>query len=62
MNSFDENGRIPDIKVFKVIHGIALVFIISIIIYVDTRTRTYFFEIFVAIFCTIIPTASYFIC
>ena len=43
IDAVDEDGRIPDIRLFKVVHGLVLVMIISIIIYVDTRTRTYFF-------------------
>ena len=57
----DSSGRVLDLAGFQILHGISLVLIIIVINYVDTRTRTYFFEVFVFFIATALPAGGYFI-
>lgn len=59
--AIDEEGHIEDLSSYKLINGVALVLIITMANYLDTRTRTYFFEIIIFFVMTVIPTGSYYI-
>ena len=39
----------------------ALVSIVSMINYIDTRTRTYFFEVLIFFVCTVLATVAFYI-
>jgi hypothetical protein len=43
------------------LHGAVLVNIVSLVNYIDTRTRTYFFEFIIFFVCTVVATASFYV-
>lgn len=57
----NSDGQVQDLGGFKIINGLALVLIITMVNYIDTRSRSYFFELFVFLFGTVLPTMSYYI-
>lgn len=59
--TINSDGQVLDLAGFKIINGLPLVLIITMINYIDTKSRSYFFELFVFLVATILPTASYYI-
>jgi|688.fasta_scaffold181651_1 hypothetical protein len=41
--SIDSSGRVVDLLGFKISHGLVLVVVITLVVYMDTRGRSYFF-------------------
>lgn len=59
--AINANGQVEDLSGFKLLNGLALVLIVTMVNYIDTRTRNYFFEGFVFVVGTAIATASFYI-
>lgn len=59
--AIDVNGHVEDLAGFKLLNGLALVLIVTLINYVDTRTRTYFFEGFIFFVATALASAAFYI-
>jgi phospholipid-translocating ATPase len=57
----DGDGHVEDLAGFKLLHGLALVLVVTLVNYIDTRTRTYFFEVIIFFVCTALATASFYI-
>lgn len=57
----NSDGQIVDLAGFKIINGLPLVLVITMINYIDTKSRSYFFELIIFLVGTIVPTASYYI-
>jgi hypothetical protein len=41
--AINSDGQVEDLSGFKLLNGLALVLVVTLINYIDTRTRTYFF-------------------
>lgn len=57
----NSDGQIEDLSGFKLLHGLALILIVTLINYIDTRTRTWFFEIGIFFIGTAITIAAFYI-
>lgn len=58
LSSFDSNGYVTDLSAIKTINGFILLIIMTLVVYIDTRTHTYFFEIGVVLIMTFVPTVA----
>lgn len=41
--AIDSSGRVIDLQGYKIAHGVVLVISITLVVYMDTRGRSYFF-------------------
>jgi hypothetical protein len=57
----DNMGHTPDLMTHFTSKGLCLVASINIVIFLDIKTHTYFFQVFVVLTMTIFPTSAFYL-